>query len=301
MSSATPSVRPSSEPVPMPARESWFPLLELALQEDLGDRGDITSDAVFGDDDRTRVAIEAREPIVSCGLELAQIVFETLAADTTFEAHFRDGDRAAGGSDLATIEGRTRPILAAERTALNFLARLSGIATFTRRFVDEVAGTRALIVDTRKTLPGWRALDKYAVACGGGTNHRFGLYDGVMIKDNHVAAAGGTAQAVAAARAAAPAGLEIQVEVESLRDAHVAADAGADLLMLDNRTVPELREIVAALGDRIPLEATGGVTLESVRAIAETGVHRISIGALTHSAPNVDIGLEVRDDARTAR
>ena len=285
----------------MPARDRWLPLLELALREDLGDRGDVTSDAVFGETDRTRVAIEAREPIVVCGLGVAAAVFTALDPDTAFEARFADGDSVAAGSDLATIEGRTRPILAAERTALNFLARLSGIATYTRRFVDAIAGTQASIVDTRKTLPGWRVLDKYAVACGGGTNHRFGLYDGVMIKDNHVAAAGGTAAAIAAARAAAPAGLEIQVEVESLSDARIAADAGADLLMLDNRTLPELREIVDALGDRVPLEATGGVTLESVRAIAETGVHRISIGALTHSAPNVDVGLEVRDDVRNTR
>ena len=256
--------------------------------------GDVTSEAIFGPEDRIRVALEARQDLVVCGLEVARAAFEALEPEVSFEALCRDGDTLPAGGELAHIEGRTRGVLAAERTALNFLQRLAGIATWTARFVEAVAGTRALIVDTRKTLPGWRALDKYAVACGGGTNHRFGLFDGVLIKDNHVAAAGGTALAVKAAREAALPGLEIQVEVESLPDAFAAIDAGADLLLLDNRSVPELREYVGALGHRIPLEATGGVSLATVREIALTGVHRISIGALTHSAPSVDVGLEVR-------
>ena len=281
---------PRAEP---PPRSAWSGLLALALAEDVGS-GDVTSDAIFGPDDRTQVALEARQDLVVCGLDVARASFEAQQPQVRFEPLCEDGDAISGGRELARIEGRTRGVLAAERTALNFLQRLCGIASWTARFVDAVAGTGALIVDTRKTLPGWRALDKYAVACGGGTNHRFGLYDGVLIKDNHVAAAGGTALAVKAAREAARPGLEVQVEVESLEDAHAAVEAGADLLLLDNQTVPELRAYVAALGDRVPLEATGGVSLSTVREIAETGVQRISIGALTHSAPSVDVALEIR-------
>ncbi len=280
---------------PSPAQSEWFGLLDLAIREDVG-AGDVTGNAIFDTEARTTVALEAREDLIVCGIEVARACFQALDPDVRFETLCHDGERLRAGSELARIRGSTRGILAAERTALNFLQRLCGISTWTARFVAAVRGTRAQIVDTRKTLPGWRVLDKYAVVCGGGVNHRFGLYDGVLIKDNHVAAAGGTALAVKAARAGADDGLEIQVEVESLQDAQAAVDAGADLLLLDNQTVPELRAYVAALGDRIPLEATGGVTLSAVRAIAETGVHRISIGALTHSAPAVDVALEVRND-----
>jgi nicotinate-nucleotide pyrophosphorylase (carboxylating) len=282
-----------------PPRSEWSPLLDLALREDLG-AGDVTSEAIFSRDARTSVALEAREALVVCGLDVACATFEALDPDVKFETLCRDGDTLPAGSELAHIHGATRGVLAAERTALNFLQRLCGISSWTARFVAAVAHTGAQIVDTRKTLPGWRVLDKYAVVCGGGVNHRFGLYDGVLIKDNHVAAAGGTALAVKAAREAAAPDLEIQVEVESLADAHAAIEAGADLLLLDNQTVPELREYVTALGKRIRLEATGGVSLSTVREIAETGVHRISIGALTHSAPAVDVALEVRsgDDGR---
>ena len=278
-----------------PPRSAWSALLELAIAEDVGS-GDVTCEAIFAPDDRTRAALEARQDLVVCGIDVAHAAFEALEPKLHFVPLCEDGATIRAGSELAQIEGCTRGVLAAERTAVNFLQRLCGVASWTARFVAAVAGTNARIVDTRKTLPGWRVLDKYAVACGGGTNHRFGLFDGVLIKDNHVAAAGGTALAVKAAREAARPGLEIQVEVESLEDAFAAVDAGADLLLLDNRSVPELREYVSALGDRIPLEATGGVTLATVREIAETGVHRISIGALTHSAPSADVALEVRGD-----
>jgi nicotinate-nucleotide pyrophosphorylase (carboxylating) len=180
-----------------------------------------------------------------------------------------------------------------ERTALNFLARLCGVASWTRRFVEAIAGTGARIVDTRKTLPGWRVLDKYAAAVGGAQNHRLGLFDGILLKDNHIAVAGGVAAAVKAARATAPANLCIQVEVESEDEALAAIEAGADFLLLDNRSTDELRRIAARVGDRATLEASGGVTLETVREVAATGVHRVSVGALTHSAPGADLSLEI--------
>lgn len=283
---------PAGPPL-LPPRADWAPLLDRALAEDIG-TGDVTSAAIFGPDAVAAAVLETREPAVVCGLEIAAAAFEAVEPAIRFRVACADGDSVPAGFDLARVEGPTRGLLAAERTALNFLSRLCGVATWTRRFVDAVAGTGTEIVDTRKTLPGWRVLDKYAVACGGGRNHRFGLYDAVMIKDNHVSAAGGIAAAVRAAKEAAPPGIEIHVEAESLADARVAADAGADLLMLDNRTPAELREIVAALGDSVRLEATGGVTLGNVREVAATGVARISIGALTHSAPAVDLALEVR-------
>jgi nicotinate-nucleotide pyrophosphorylase (carboxylating) len=186
-----------------------------------------------------------------------------------------------------------RAILTAERTALNFLGRLCGIATWTRQFVDAVQGTETAVVDTRKTLPGWRALDKYAVAVGGGVNHRIGLYDGILLKDNHIAAAGGVEAAVKAALARAPANLRIQVEVESETQAQAAIEAGAEFLLLDNLPPEAIRPIVERFGARAVLEASGGIVLDNVRDYAETGVHRVSIGALTHSPPAVDVALEV--------
>ena len=194
---------------------------------------------------------------------------------------------------MARLAGPLHGILAGERTALNFLGRMCGVASWTGRFVEAVAGTGAHIVDTRKTLPGWRCLDKYAVAVGGGVNHRTGLYDGILLKDNHVALAGGVALAVKCAREAAPAHLPIQVEVESEEQAVAAVEAGANFLLLDNRSPKEMRRIAARLAGRAVLEASGGVVLENVRAIAESGVQRISIGALTHSAPAVDVALEI--------
>lgn len=281
-----------SRPPAFPPAHTWRPLVAWALAEDLGP-GDVTSPLVIPEGREGEAVIEARQPLVVCGLPLAAAVFEEVDASLTFAASARDGDRLSPGEPLARVYGSVRSLLSAERTALNFLGRLCGVATFTRRFADAVAGTGCLLVDTRKTLPGWRSLDKYAAAVGGARNHRMGLYDGVLLKDNHVAAAGGTALAVKAALAGAPAGLRVQVEVESEAEALEALAAGADSLLLDNRRPDELRALVSRFGERALLEASGGVTLENVRAMAATGVHRISVGALTHSAPNADVALEL--------
>jgi nicotinate-nucleotide pyrophosphorylase (carboxylating) len=277
----------------LPARSAWLPALLHALAEDLG-TGDATTRAVLPEDVRIEAVIEAREPLVVCGQALVAAVFEALGGVET-RALVRDGERVAAGAALVGLLGSAHAIFAGERTALNAFARGCAVATHTRRYVDAVAGTGAAIVDTRKTFPGWRALDKYAVAVGGGVNHRTGLYDALLVKDNHIAAAGGVAAAVEAARANAPAHLWLQVEVESESAAEEALAAGADALLLDNRSVPELAALAARLRDRTELEASGGITLANVRAVAETGVQRISIGALTHSAPQVDVALEVAD------
>jgi nicotinate-nucleotide pyrophosphorylase (carboxylating) len=282
----------SGSPATLPPLHGWLPLLRRAIEEDLGP-GDVSSVLVVEAGRRGSARIEARQALVVCGLAVAEAVFRELDAGAAFAARCRDGDRVAPGATLAGISGDLRAILAAERTALNFLGRLCGVATLTRRYVDAVASSGARIVDTRKTLPGWRALDKYATAVGGATNHRAGLFDGILLKDNHLALAGGVGPALRAARAAAPAGLRIQVEVESEEDALAALEAGADFLLLDNRSPEELERIVKSVGGRALLEASGGVTLENVRAVAATGVDRISIGALTHSAPNGDVALEI--------
>lgn len=277
----------------LPPPSAWRPLLERALDEDLGS-GDVTSQLTLPADLRIEAAIEARQELVICGLEVAAAAFAAAGGHVAFSATHRDGERARSGEPLAWVEGAARQVLAAERTALNFLGRLCGVATHTRRFVEAVSGTGAQIVDTRKTIPGWRVLDKYAVAAGGGVNHRERLDDAILVKDNHIAAAGGVAAAVKAARAGAPPHLWLEVEVESEEEAEAALEAGAQALLLDNRSAEELRRFVARFGSRTVLEASGGVSLENVRAVAETGVHRISIGALTHSAPAADVALEVR-------
>jgi len=277
----------------LPHASSWAPLVERALAEDLG-TGDVTSNACLPESLRVEAEIEARAPLVVCGLEIAAACFAAVDARLELALLRRDGEFVTGVTPLARISGSARGVFAGERIALNFLGRLCGIATLTRRYVEAVAGTGARILDTRKTLPGWRALDKYAVAVGGGTNHRFGLYDAVLIKDNHIAAAGGVGAAVKAARASAAPHLAIQVEVESLEQAEEALQAGAHMLLLDNRTPDELRDYVARYGERASLEASGGINLANVRAVAESGVHRISIGALTHSATAADVALEVR-------
>jgi nicotinate-nucleotide pyrophosphorylase (carboxylating) len=275
-----------------PPERSWCGLLELALEEDVG-HGDVTSNLVIEPDRSGSAVLEARQELVACGLPVARAVFEALDETVRFDARVADGASVRPGHPLAEVSGNLRALLAGERTALNFLGRLCGVATWSRRFVDAVAGTGARIVDTRKTLPGWRALDKYAVAVGGADNHRVGLFDGILLKDNHVAVAGGVGPAVKAALAGAPAGLRVQVEVESEDDAVIACEAGADFLLLDNCSPAELSAIVARVGQRALLEASGGITLDNVREVAETGVHRISIGALTHSAPNADVALEI--------
>jgi nicotinate-nucleotide pyrophosphorylase (carboxylating) len=276
----------------LPPARLWLPLIELALAEDVGS-GDVTTPLVIAEDARGEGRIEARAPLVVCGLAIAEAVFRAVDPDLPFEPACADGAQAEPGDALAVVSGALPALLAGERTALNFLARLSGVATHTRRFVDAVAGTGVRIVDTRKTLPGWRALDKYAVAVGGGENHRTGLYDGILLKDNHIALAGGVATAVKSAIEAAPRNLRVQVEVESEDQALAAVEAGADFLLLDNRTPDELRRIAARLAGRATLEASGGVDLANVRSVAATGVQRISIGALTHSAPAADVALEI--------
>lgn len=281
-----------SGPAELPAARTWHPLVELALAEDVGP-GDVTTPLVASPEQSGEAVIEARQALVVCGLEVARAVFAAVDPRLDFEPHARDGDRVEPGAALARVRGPLRGLLTAERTALDFLMRLCGVATATRRYVDAVAGTGAAITDTRKTLPGWRTLDKYAARVGGARNHRFGLYDGVLLKDNHLALAGGVEPAVKAALAAAPAGLRVQVEVESAADAEAAIAAGADFLLLDNCPLERLRAIVERVGERALLEASGGITLENVRAVAETGVDQISIGGLTHSAPSLDVALDV--------
>jgi nicotinate-nucleotide pyrophosphorylase (carboxylating) len=279
-------------PAELPPPRLWRALVERALDEDLGP-GDVTSALVVPRDAEAPGVIEARQNLVLCGVPVARAVFEAIEPRLAFEPAAEDGDPLAPGAVIARVSGPLRALLAGERTALNFLMRMCGIATATRRYVDAVAGTGAEIVDTRKTLPGWRALDKYATAVGGARNHRVGLYDGILLKDNHVAFAGGVVPAVKAALAAAPAGLRVQVEVESEEDAQAAVDAGADFLLLDNCSLDVLARIASRLRGVALLEASGGVHLQNVRAVAETGVQRISIGALTHSAPAADVALEL--------
>jgi nicotinate-nucleotide pyrophosphorylase (carboxylating) len=280
----------------MPPAETWLPLVELALSEDIGP-GDATTRLVIAPGREGGAVLEARETLVVCGLEVAAGVFEQIDPEVTFQPLANDGDLAQPQDVLAEVHGDLGALMAGERTALNFMMRMSGVATLTRRFVDAIAGTGARIVDTRKTLPGWRTLDKYAVAVGGATNHRVGLYDGILLKDNHLAAAGGLEPAIKAALAAAPDNLRIQVEVESEADAVAAVDAGVDFLLLDNRSPDELERIVARLGGRALLEASGGITLDNVRAVAESGVQRISIGSLTHSAAGADVAMEMNSEA----
>jgi nicotinate-nucleotide pyrophosphorylase (carboxylating) len=279
-------------PAELPPAHTWHPLVARALEEDVGP-GDVSSALVIPASLQGSAVIEARQALVVCGLDVARAVFAALDPELEFERGAPDGERVQAGAVIAHIRGPLRPLLAGERAALNFLMRLCGVASFTRRFVEAISGCRALILDTRKTLPGWRALDKYATAVGGAHNHRFGLYDGILLKDNHVAAAGGVALAVKAALAGRADHLRVQVEVESLGDALAAVEAGADSLLLDNMDVDAIREVVEQLGSRVLLEVSGGVRLENVRRLAETGVHRISIGALTHSAPAADVALEI--------
>lgn len=273
----------------MPARARWVGLVEAALREDLGS-GDLTSEATLSADSVGQAHIEAREALVVAGIEVASEVFAQLEVD--WEALAGDGSTLAAGAVLARVRGPARGILAGERTALNFLQRLSGIATETARFVAAVNGTGVQILDTRKTTPGWRALEKFAVRCGGGQNHRHGLYDGILIKDNHLRAVGNLRDAVLRARESTDGTLPVQVEVGSWAEAHDAIEAAANLLLVDNQPPEVLAEIVRRVGGRVPVEASGGIRLDSVLEVAQTGVDRISIGALTHSAAAADIALE---------
>lgn len=273
------------------------PVVRLALAEDLGRAGDVTAMACIPEDARMRAAFAARKPGVLAGIDCVRLAVLAMDPKASVDLRLRDGDAFEAGEVLAVVEADARAFLSAERTALNLAGRLSGVATLTRTYVDAVAGTRARIADTRKTTPGLRALEKHAVACGGGVNHRFGLDDAILIKDNHVAVCGGVAEAVRRAKAFAPHLMKVEVEVDGLDqlDAVLALiDEGAapDVIMLDNFSLDDLRAAVARVAGRIVLEASGGVDLTTVRGIAETGVDVISVGALTHSAPVLDIGLD---------
>ena len=261
------------------------------LAEDMGSGGDVTSLATIDVDARFTASMNCREPIVVAGLDIAIAFFRALDRDIRIMAHVADGDRVESGSELLSLEGNARAMLGAERSALNTLQHLSGIATLTRTYVDAIAGTGAILLDTRKTIPGLRSLEKYAARMGGAQNHRMRLDDGVLIKDNHVGVAGSVEAAVRAA-VAANSGLQVQVEVDSVAQIEPALAAGADRLLLDNMTNDELREAVALVAGRVPLEASGGVRIDTIRAIAETGVDYISVGRITQSAPAVDIGLD---------
>lgn len=261
------------------------------LAEDLGEGGDITSASTIAADARFTAELSAREPIVVAGLPLAVAFFQALDPEIAAEPLASDGDRVDGETVLVRFSGNARAMLAAERSALNTLQHLSGIATLTRRYVDAIAGTGATLLDTRKTIPGLRVLGKYASRMGGADNHRMRLDDGILIKDNHVAVAGGVGPAVRAAKAAGT-GLQVQVEVDRIEQIEEALDAGAERLLLDNMDNLTLRRAVELVAGRVPLEASGGVRLDTIRDIAETGVDFISVGRLTQSAPAVDIGMD---------
>ncbi|RME88587.1 MAG: carboxylating nicotinate-nucleotide diphosphorylase [Anaerolineae bacterium] len=269
---------------------SVLEVIRRALEEDIGP-GDATSEAIIPPDATMQGRIIAKQEGVIAGLDVAQAVYRTLDPDVEFVRHVEEGARVADRQALATVSGNARSLLTAERTALNFLGRMSGIATLTRRFVDAVAGTKAVILDTRKTAPGLRLLDKLAVRRGGGENHRMGLYDMILIKDNHIDFAGSLEEAVRRARAQAQ-GLEIEVETRTLSEVRAALALGVERILLDNMSLEEMREAVRLAGGRARLEASGNVTLENVRAIAETGVDYISIGALTHSARVFDVSFD---------
>ncbi len=260
------------------------------LAEDLGDAGDITSAAVIPEGARFEGVMDSRDAITVAGLEIAEAFFRTLDPDVQIERLIEDGARVAAGKDLMRLSGNARAMLTAERSALNTAQHLSGIATLTRAYVDRIAGTEATLLDTRKTIPGLRVLEKYATRMGGATNHRMGLWDAAMIKDNHVAVAGSIEAAVGRAVAAGIA--RIIVEVDRIDQIEPAIAAGATHLLLDNMDVPTLRGAVTLVGGRVPTEASGGVRLDTIRAIAETGVTFVSVGRLTQSAPAADIGLD---------
>lgn len=267
-------------------------LIDLALAEDVG-AGDVTTDATVPADARGVATVVLREPGVVCGLEAAREVFQRLDPGAQMEVLLPDGTFVGEvPATVAAVSGAYRALLTGERTALNLLQRLSGIATATRGYVEAIEGTGAVILDTRKTAPGLRALDKHAVACGGGRNHRAGLDDAVLIKDNHVAVAGGIVPAVRAMRAARP-DLPVEVEVDTLDQLDEALDERAEMILLDNMTTAQLHEAVHRTDGRAWLEASGGITLDTARAIAQTGVDALSVGALTHSVRALDVALEV--------
>lgn len=285
------------------------PLVETAiaaaLAEDLGLAGDITTNATVTADAVAEAVIATRQDGVISGLQLAEAAFRVLDPTVAFDIKQHDGAHVSAGDAIAVVKGNARALLTAERVALNYMGRLSGIATLTRRYVDAVRGTRAKIADTRKTTPGLRAFEKYAVRCGGGQNHRTGLFDAVLIKDNHIVAAGGLKPAIEAARQAAGHMVKIEVEVDTLEQLDDVLTFQIDAVLLDNMSPAQLADAVARVKGRCITEASGGVNLDTVRAIAETGVDMISVGALTHSARVLDLGLDFKSgktsSKRTAR
>ena len=268
------------------------PLVEAALTEDLGRRGDVTSQATIPADMQAQLQIKARQAGVICGMDLARLAFDMVDTQIGFDAQIADGERVEAGTVLATVRGNARHLLTAERTALNFMTHLSGIATATRQIVDSVAAYPAQITCTRKTIPGLRTVQKYAVRCGGGRNHRLGLDDAILIKDNHIAIAGDIATAIKQAQDFAGHLIPIEVEVDTLAQLAQALDAGASLVLLDNMTPDVLAQAVAMCQGRAKTEASGGITPETVQAVAQAGVDFIAMGYLTHSTTALDIGLD---------
>jgi nicotinate-nucleotide pyrophosphorylase (carboxylating) len=267
-------------------------IIENALDEDIGP-GDITTSAIVDPELKGEARLLAKEELVLAGMEIFSRVFSILDPGITVESQFHDGEMVRDGAWIALLKGSMRGILIGERTALNFLQHLSGIATLTRRYVEKTYPATVRVIDTRKTTPGLRILEKDAVRIGGGANHRFGLFDGILIKDNHIATAGSISKAVERLKSRVPHTLRIEVEVTDIKGLEEAINAGADAVLLDNMSLEEMSSAVSIAGGRVILEASGGVTLESIGEIAKTGVDLISVGALTHSARSVDISLEV--------
>ncbi len=265
-----------------------------ALQEDLGLAGDLTSDATIPADAQATAVMNTRENGTIAGINIAKAAFEEIDSSISFEALVKDGDVVKAGQDVARITGLARAVLGAERVALNYICHLSGIATYTSHFAQRIAHTKARVCCTRKTIPGLRSFEKYAVKCGGGSNHRYGLDDAILIKDNHIAVAGGVKAAIDGARAFAGHLVKIEVEVDTLEQLKVVLDAGADVVMLDNMSLEQLREGVAMVDGRIPVEASGNVNIDTIKDIAEAGVDMISTSKITMSAPTLDLGLDIK-------
>jgi nicotinate-nucleotide pyrophosphorylase (carboxylating) len=268
-------------------------LIDMALAEDIG-TGDITTDYLIPLHSQGRGVIVAKEDLVLCGLEIAKTVFQRLDPEVHLDSPHEDGAQIACGETVLALEGGLRALLTAERLALNFLQRLSGVATHVRTYINALKHSRVRLVDTRKTTPGWRVLEKYAVRTGGAHNHRMGLFDGVLIKDNHIAACGGIRQAVASAKKQISHLIKIEVEVSNLDGIHEALESGVDIIMLDNMDIPHIREAVSVIRKRAIVEVSGGVTLKHLAELAETGVDLISVGALTHAARAVDLSMRIQ-------
>lgn len=264
-----------------------------ALEEDLGTGGDLTTEAIVDPKKKGEAVLIAREELILAGLPVFKMVFREISTQIEFEDYFKEGDLVPHDKKICLLKGPLSPILKAERTALNLLQRMSGIATLTRQYVNRVEPYKARIIDTRKTAPGLRWMDKYAVRLGGGFNHRFGLFDGILIKDNHIAAAGSIKNAIESAKSKAPHTLKIEVEVEDLAGVEEAIKAGADIIMLDNMDPGQMKKAVSFIDGRAIVEASGGITLDIVSDVAESGVDLISVGALTHSAKASDLSLEI--------